>query len=212
MIVTASAGGLETATKRPSGLAATLCGPAGTRSRETRRHGRPRRTATASVRSSATNAIDVSAAAARALEARDPTVCAATLPLRAAATTSINRRPALPPAAAVRGPVTPSAWRTVLTKCQVLRTRGPTGLDDVSLSQARLARQAATTRASSTSRALSRDPACGMLIDPANAPASVEQDGTTLYFCSRGCRAEFLDELGTPAGYSEAPARKEAMQ
>jgi YHS domain-containing protein len=51
-----------------------------------------------------------------------------------------------------------------------------------------------------------------MLIDPANAPASVEQDGTTLYFCSRGCRAEFLDELGTPAGYSEAPARKEAMQ
>lgn len=54
MIVTASAGGLETATKRPSRLAATLCGPAGTRTREASRQGRPRSTATAASRSSAT--------------------------------------------------------------------------------------------------------------------------------------------------------------
>jgi YHS domain-containing protein len=31
-----------------------------------------------------------------------------------------------------------------------------------------------------------------MLIDPAEAPASIEQDGAPLYFCSRGCRDEFL--------------------
>jgi hypothetical protein len=56
MIVTVSVGGLETATKRPSGLAATLWGPAGTRSRDASRQGRPRSTATASSRSSATYA------------------------------------------------------------------------------------------------------------------------------------------------------------
>lgn len=41
-------------------------------------------------------------------------------------------------------------------------------------------------------QALVRDPSCGMLIDPAEAPASLEQDGATLSFCSRGCREEFL--------------------
>ena len=41
-------------------------------------------------------------------------------------------------------------------------------------------------------QALARDPACGMLVDPAEAPASFEQDGATLYFCSRGCREEFV--------------------
>jgi putative ABC transport system ATP-binding protein len=41
-------------------------------------------------------------------------------------------------------------------------------------------------------QALARDPVCGMLIDPAEAPASIEQDGAPLYFCSRGCRDEFL--------------------
>ena len=40
--------------------------------------------------------------------------------------------------------------------------------------------------------ALVRDPVCGMLIDPANAPASIREDGTTLSFCSRGCRDEYL--------------------
>src|SRR3990172_3620813 len=43
-----------------------------------------------------------------------------------------------------------------------------------------------------TLQALVRDPVCGMLIDPADAPASVEHDGVTLSFCSRGCRDEFL--------------------
>ncbi len=51
-----------------------------------------------------------------------------------------------------------------------------------------------------------------MLVDPDQAPGSTEQDGTTLYFCSRGCRAEFLAEQGTPEGYSEIPTAEEALQ
>ena len=41
-------------------------------------------------------------------------------------------------------------------------------------------------------QALVRDPTCGMPVDPAGAPASLEQDGAMLYFCSRGCREEFV--------------------
>ena len=43
-----------------------------------------------------------------------------------------------------------------------------------------------------TLQALVRDPVCGMLIDPDHAPASIEHDGAPLYFCSGGCRDEFL--------------------
>ena len=63
-----------------------------------------------------------------------------------------------------------------------------------------------------TVQALARDPVCGMLIDPAEAPASIEHDGVTLYFCSQGCRDEFLTEGGTPVGYSEAPPAKEVIR
>ncbi|HEU5065561.1 MAG TPA: ATP-binding cassette domain-containing protein [Gaiellaceae bacterium] len=58
-----------------------------------------------------------------------------------------------------------------------------------------------------TLQALVRDPSCGMLIDPGEAPASIEQDGTTVYFCSRGCRDEFLAPDRTPGGYSEVEMR-----
>ena len=61
-------------------------------------------------------------------------------------------------------------------------------------------------------QALVRDPVCGMLIEPEGAPASIEKDGTTLYFCSRGCRAEFLAGTRTPMGYSGIPTAKEARQ
>jgi putative ABC transport system ATP-binding protein len=63
-----------------------------------------------------------------------------------------------------------------------------------------------------TLQALVRDPVCGMLIDPAESPASIEQDGTTLHFCSRGCRDEFLSENSTPVGYKEVPPMKEAIR
>ena len=47
-----------------------------------------------------------------------------------------------------------------------------------------------------TLQALVRDPVCGMLVDPAVAPASVTRDGATEYFCSQGCRAEYLTYPG----------------
>lgn len=50
-----------------------------------------------------------------------------------------------------------------------------------------------------------------MLIDPEQARASIEQDGTRLHFSSRGCRAEFLAEVGTPMGYSMVAAAREEM-
>ncbi|HVC46014.1 MAG TPA: heavy metal translocating P-type ATPase [Terracidiphilus sp.] len=35
------------------------------------------------------------------------------------------------------------------------------------------------------------DPVCGMTVDPANAAASLESQGVTLYFCSQACAAKF---------------------
>ncbi len=43
-------------------------------------------------------------------------------------------------------------------------------------------------------QALVRDPVCGMLLDPAEAPAELEGAGETLYFCSRGCRRQYEEE------------------
>ena len=45
-----------------------------------------------------------------------------------------------------------------------------------------------------TLAALVRDPVCGMLLDPQQAPARLEQDGSRLYFCSRGCRDQYEHE------------------
>ena len=53
-------------------------------------------------------------------------------------------------------------------------------------------------------QALVRDPSCGMLVDPGRAPASHELDGRRLFFCSRGCREEFLREHNTLPGYTMA--------
>lgn len=35
--------------------------------------------------------------------------------------------------------------------------------------------------------------ACGMSVDPKNAPAHTTINGKTFYFCARGCRDEFLE-------------------
>src|ERR671937_1234556 len=42
------------------------------------------------------------------------------------------------------------------------------------------------------------DPVCGMRIDPDDAVATAEREGTTYYFCSEGCRDRFLAD---PAAY-----------
>jgi putative ABC transport system ATP-binding protein len=60
-----------------------------------------------------------------------------------------------------------------------------------------------------TLEALVRDPVCGMLLEPERAPVSLERDGERLYFCSRGCRSEFLEE-DTPTGYNQSAASEGA--
>ena len=36
-----------------------------------------------------------------------------------------------------------------------------------------------------------KDPICGMTVDPATA-LHIERDGKTFYFCSEGCQQKFL--------------------
>jgi Cu+-exporting ATPase len=38
------------------------------------------------------------------------------------------------------------------------------------------------------------DPVCGMTVDPTRAAGQFEHDGTTYYFCSKGCLAKFAAE------------------
>ena len=47
------------------------------------------------------------------------------------------------------------------------------------------------------------DPVCGMKIDPADAAATRDHDGTTIYFCSKGC-AETFD--ADPHRYAHGPS------
>jgi putative ABC transport system ATP-binding protein len=63
-----------------------------------------------------------------------------------------------------------------------------------------------------TLQALVRDPVCGMLIDPAAAPASIDTDGGRLHFCSRGCRDEFVAAQNTLEGYTATTPTKEALR
>ena len=49
-----------------------------------------------------------------------------------------------------------------------------------------------------TLAALVRDPICGMLLEPAQAKASLELGGETYYFCATGCRQQYEQERGLP--------------
>ena len=44
-----------------------------------------------------------------------------------------------------------------------------------------------------TLEALVRDPICGMLLEPAQAAATLSRDGQTFYFCASGCRDQFQE-------------------
>jgi Cu+-exporting ATPase len=46
------------------------------------------------------------------------------------------------------------------------------------------------------------DPVCGMEVDPANPAGSYEHNGTTYYFCSRGCLEDFEED---PESYVGSP-------
>ena len=38
------------------------------------------------------------------------------------------------------------------------------------------------------------DPVCGMQVEMATAKHTAEHDGTTYYFCAKGCMLDFQDE------------------
>jgi len=38
---------------------------------------------------------------------------------------------------------------------------------------------------------MTKDPVCGMTVDPEKAPAKAEYKGKTYYFCAPGCKAAF---------------------
>ena len=46
--------------------------------------------------------------------------------------------------------------------------------------------------------AMVTDPVCGMRIDPDDAAATAEHEGSTYYFCSEACRDAFVAD---PAAY-----------
>src|SRR5690554_6304900 len=43
-----------------------------------------------------------------------------------------------------------------------------------------------------TPTAITRDPVCGMLVDPAAGKPTAEHDGHTYHFCAEGCRTKFV--------------------
>ena len=42
--------------------------------------------------------------------------------------------------------------------------------------------------------AIEKDPVCGMSVDTATSQLSFEYEGTTYWFCGKGCLLEFRDD------------------
>ena len=55
-----------------------------------------------------------------------------------------------------------------------------------------------------------RDPVCGMTVDPASAAAFFEHEGVKHYFCCNGCRAKFQADPATYLAKHAAATQKEA--
>src|SRR5687767_14231556 len=43
------------------------------------------------------------------------------------------------------------------------------------------------------------DPICGMKVDPSTAAGSYSHEGTTYYFCSKGCLQKFIEQSSMSA-------------
>ena len=41
---------------------------------------------------------------------------------------------------------------------------------------------------------IAKDPVCGMDVDPTATDLKIEHDGTTYWFCGKGCFLEFRDD------------------
>jgi Cu+-exporting ATPase len=56
------------------------------------------------------------------------------------------------------------------------------------------------------------DPVCGMTVDPTRAAATVDHNGTSYYFCSKGCAAKFTaDPQKYLSGHREAMAAPQVL-
>jgi len=53
--------------------------------------------------------------------------------------------------------------------------------------------------------AVAIDPVCGMEVDMETATLKSEHDGTTYYFCGKGCKLDFDDDPGTYLDPSYTP-------
>src|SRR5271168_2426842 len=59
----------------------------------------------------------------------------------------------------------------------------------------------AIIRVGASSAGQTRDPVCGMVVDPVTAKHRADQNGLTHYFCCGGCKAKFL---ANPALYPKS--------
>ena len=57
--------------------------------------------------------------------------------------------------------------------------------------------------------AMVKDPVCGMEVDIQRAQFTVEHEGQTYYFCSRGCMLDFQDD---PARYVDPGYKPQGME
>ncbi|HEY0050547.1 MAG TPA: heavy metal translocating P-type ATPase, partial [Pyrinomonadaceae bacterium] len=58
------------------------------------------------------------------------------------------------------------------------------------------------------------DPICGMTVNPATAAGSFKHEGTTYYFCSKGCLQKFINQTSgaPPSGLVQLGRRKEIVR
>ncbi len=54
--------------------------------------------------------------------------------------------------------------------------------------------------------AIAIDPVCGMEVDTETSQLSFEHDGTTYWFCGRGCLLEFKDDPETYLSPDHVPS------
>ena len=54
--------------------------------------------------------------------------------------------------------------------------------------------------------AIAIDPVCGMEVDTATSELSFEYEGTTYWFCGRGCLLEFKDDTETYLSADHQPS------
>jgi Cu+-exporting ATPase len=54
--------------------------------------------------------------------------------------------------------------------------------------------------------AIQIDPVCGMEVDDTTSKLFLEHDGTTYWFCGKGCLLEFKDDPGTYLAPDHVPS------